>query len=63
VDVEHGLLAKKLDERVNSLVRTQGERQPTKQRQNVSSFEISEFSLQNFFTRRMKCSKNNFLKI
>jgi hypothetical protein len=43
VDVEHGLLAKKLDERVNSLVKTQGERQTTKKRQNVFSFEISEF--------------------
>ncbi len=42
VDAKHNLLAKKLDEEVNSLVRTQGERQPTKKRQNVSSFEISK---------------------
>jgi hypothetical protein len=53
VDVEHGSLAKKLDEEVNNLVRTQGERHPTKKKQNVSSFEISKFSLQNFLTRRM----------
>jgi hypothetical protein len=63
VHVEHGLLARKLDVKVNSLVRTQGERQPIKKRQNVFSFEISDFSLQNFPTRKMKCSKNNFLNI
>jgi len=56
-------LQKKLDERVNSLMRTQAERQPTIKKQNVSSFEIFEFSLQNFLTRRMKCNRNNFLKI
>jgi hypothetical protein len=39
VDAKHSLLAKKLDEEVNSSIRTQGERQPTKKRQNVSSFE------------------------
>jgi hypothetical protein len=32
VDVEHGLLAKRLDERMNSLVRTHGERQLAKKR-------------------------------
>ncbi len=62
MDVEHGLLVKKLEE-VNNLVRTQGERHPTKKKQNVSSFEISKFFLQNFLTRRMKCSRNNFLNI
>jgi hypothetical protein len=63
VDVEHKLLAKKLDEEMNNSMQTQVERQPTKRRQNVSSSEISKFFLQNFLTRRMKCNKNNFLKI
>jgi hypothetical protein len=36
------LLAKKLDEEVNSSMRTQVERQLAKKKQNVSSSEISE---------------------
>jgi hypothetical protein len=43
VDVEHGLFTKKLDEKVNSLVKTQVERQPTKKRHNVFSSKISNF--------------------
>ncbi len=43
VDVEHGLFAKKLDEEVNSLVKTQVEKQSTKKWQYVSSFEFSKF--------------------
>jgi hypothetical protein len=42
VDAKHNLLAKKLDEEVNSSMKTQGERQPTKKRQIVFSFEISK---------------------
>jgi len=63
VDAKHSLLAKKLDEEVNSSIRTQGEKQPTKKRQNVSSFENLKCFLQNLFTRRMKYNINNFLKI
>ncbi len=63
VDAEHGLLAKKLDEEVNNAVRIEVERQPTKKRLNVSSYEIFEFFLQNFFIRRMKFNRSNFLKI
>ncbi len=40
--VEHSLLANFFDE-VNSLVRNELERQPIKQKQNVSSSEIFEF--------------------
>jgi hypothetical protein len=43
VDVKHGLFAKKLDEEVNSLVKTQVERQSTKKWQNVSSSKFSKF--------------------
>ncbi len=63
VDVEHDLLAKKLDEKVNSLERIQVENQLTKKRENVSSIEISKFFFAKFLTRKMKCSRNNFLKI
>jgi hypothetical protein len=42
VDVEHNMLAKKLDEEMNSSMQTQVERQPIKRRQNVSSSEISK---------------------
>jgi len=52
VNGKHNLLAKKLDEEVNSLVRTQGERQPTKKKQNVFSFE--------FFSKKFtKCFYKN----
>jgi hypothetical protein len=37
-DIEHSLLAKTLGEEVNNLMRTQIEKQPTTNRQNVSSF-------------------------
>jgi len=63
VDGKHNLLAKKLDEEVNNLVRTQGERQPTKKKQSVSSFEFFSKNSQNVFTKRMKCNINNLLKI
>ncbi len=43
VDVEHGLLAKKLDEEVNNVVRIEIEKKPTKKRLNVSSSKIFEF--------------------
>jgi hypothetical protein len=43
VDVKHNLLAKKLDEEMNSSMKTQVERQPTKKRPNVSSYETFEF--------------------
>jgi hypothetical protein len=43
VDAKQGLLTKKLDEEVNSLVRTQVERQLTNKRQNVSSSKFFEF--------------------
>ncbi len=42
MDAEHGLLAKKLDEEMNNEVRIEVEKQPTKKRQNVSSFKISK---------------------
>ncbi len=43
MDVEHALLAKKLDEKVNNVVRIELEKQLAKERQNVSSFEIFNF--------------------
>jgi hypothetical protein len=43
MDVKHGQFAKKLDEEVNSLVKTQVERQPSTKRQNVSSFFSPKF--------------------
>jgi hypothetical protein len=43
VDAKQGLLTKKLDEEVNSLVRTQVEKQLTNKRQNVSSSKNFEF--------------------
>jgi hypothetical protein len=49
VYAKHSLLAKKLDEEVNSSVKTQGERHPTKKRQNVFSFEISKIFSTTFF--------------
>jgi hypothetical protein len=63
VDSKHSLLVKKLDEQVNSSMKTQVERQPTKKKQNVSHLKFLIFFLQNFLIRRMKCNKNNFLKI
>ncbi len=63
MDVEHGLLAKKLDEELNNAMIIEVERKPTKKRLNVSSSEIFEFFLQNFLIRRMKCSRRFFLKI
>ncbi len=47
MDVKHGLLAKKLEEEMNSSMRIQVERQLLKKRKNVSSFEIFEL----FFAR------------
>jgi len=38
VDVEHGILAKKHDEEMNSSVRSQVETQLVKKRQNISLF-------------------------
>ncbi len=43
VDAKHNLLAKKLDEEVNNVVRVEIEKQLIKKRQNVSSFEVSKF--------------------
>jgi hypothetical protein len=63
VDVEQDLLVKKLDEEVNSLERIQVKKQLPIKRENVFSFEISKFFFAKFVTRRMKCSRNNFLKI
>jgi hypothetical protein len=63
VDLKHGLLAKKLEEEMNSLVRIQTERQLFKKRKNVSSFEIFELFFAKLLTRKMECSRNNFLKI
>jgi len=48
VDIKHGLLAEKLDEEVNILVKTQVERQSAKMWQNVSLFKISQFFSPNF---------------
>jgi hypothetical protein len=52
VDVEHNLLAKKLNEEVNSLMRSQVEKQLVKKRQNVSSYEISEFFFAKLFYKK-----------
>jgi hypothetical protein len=52
VDTKHNLLAKKLDEEVNSFVITQGERQPTKKGQNASLFEISKKNSTKFFYKK-----------
>jgi hypothetical protein len=43
VDAKQGLVTKKLDEEMNSLVKTQVERQLAKKRQNVSSSNFFEF--------------------
>ncbi len=43
MDAKQGLLTKKLDEEMNSLVRTQVERQLIRKRQNVSSSKNFEF--------------------
>ncbi len=58
VGVEHNLLAKKLNEEVNNSLRSQVEKQLAKKRQNLFSYEISEFFLQNFLTKKMKCNRN-----
>ncbi len=63
MDAEDHLLAKKLDEEMNNVMIIEVERQPTKKKQNVFSSKILNYSLQNFLTRQMKCSKSNFLKI
>ncbi len=63
VDSKHNLLVKKFDEQANSFVKTKVERQLVNKRQNVSHLKFLNFPLQNFLTRRMKCNKNNFLKI
>jgi hypothetical protein len=54
VDVKHYLLAKKIDKEINSLVKSELERQLAKNRQNVSSSEISEF-----FIAKVPCKKEN----
>ncbi len=43
MDVKHNLLVKKINEKVNSSMRSQVEKQLAKKTQNVSSYEISEF--------------------
>jgi hypothetical protein len=63
VDVKHSLLAKKHDKEVNSSVKTQGERQPTKKKKNVSSFEILKIFSTKFLYKKDEMQQNNFLKI
>jgi hypothetical protein len=48
VDAKHGLLAKKLDEKMNNEVIIEVERQPTKKRLNVSSSKNFEFCFAKF---------------
>jgi len=54
VDVKHYLLAKKIDKEINNLVNSELERQLAKNRQNVSSSEISEF-----FIAKVPCKKED----
>ncbi len=49
---KHGLFAKKLDEKVNNEMRIEVERQPTKKKLNVSSFEIYEFVFAKFLYKK-----------
>jgi hypothetical protein len=60
VDAKHDLLEKTLDEEVNSSKRIQVKKQLAKKRENISSFEKSKIFFAKFFTRRMKCNRNNF---
>jgi hypothetical protein len=43
VDADHVMLAKRFEKEMNFQLRDVLERQPTKKKPNVSSFEISEF--------------------
>ncbi len=63
VDVEHILLAKKLGEQVNNLMRTQVEKNQLKRGKMYFHIKFLKIFLQNFLTRRMKCKNNNFLNI
>ncbi len=51
-DAKHILLAKELDKEVNNSVKIQVERQRTKKRQNVFSFEISKFIFTKFIYKK-----------
>jgi hypothetical protein len=57
VNVEHHQLANKLDEEMNSWVKSQVERRPTKKRQNVSSSKFSKF-----FPPKLPYQKKNVVK-
>jgi hypothetical protein len=61
-DVKHGLLAKKLNEEVNSSRRTQVERQPIKKRQNVSSSKISKIFSAKLPYKKDEMQQKQFLK-
>jgi len=62
VDVEHNLLAKKLDEEMNRSMKTQVERQPIKKRQNVSSSKFSEFFFTKLLYKKDEVQQKQFLE-
>jgi hypothetical protein len=62
VDVEHSLLAKKFDEEMNNLVKSELERQLVKKKQNVSSSEISNFFIIKILYKKEDVQLKQFLE-
>ncbi len=62
VDAKRNLFAKKIDKEMNNLMRTQVERQPFKNRPNVSSYEISKFFSTKLPYKKDEVQHKQFLK-
>jgi hypothetical protein len=63
VDVNHVVIAKMFEKEINSVVKGVLKKQPTKTKLKVSSNAIPRNKLvQNIFSGRMMCNKNNSCK-
>jgi hypothetical protein len=63
VDVNPIMIAKMFEEEINSVVKGVLNRQPIKKKLKVSSNAIQKKTLvQNIFSKRMMCNKNNSCK-
>jgi len=62
VDAEHSLLAKTFDKEMNSLVKSELERELVKKRQNVYSSEISKFFIAKILYKKKDVQLKQFLE-
>ncbi len=62
VDAEHSLLAKTFDKEMNSLVKSELERELVKKKQNVYSSEISKFFIAKILYKKKDVQLKQFLE-